>query len=101
MRAEGGEAMAIINKRNTRKYRRVLPQIIDSINKGTFEDKFSQAFRTGDELSQNIIYQQQSANLTQLEEDVRALKRNSEHQFIIMNDGSYIEKRKNVLRRMH
>ena len=55
----------------------------------------------GDELSQNIIYQQQSANLTQLEEDVRALKRNSEHQFIIMNDGSYIEKRKNVLRRMH
>jgi hypothetical protein len=101
MRAEGGEAMAIINKRNTRKYRKVLPQIVDSINKGTFEDKFSQAFKTGDELSQTVVYQQQSANLTQLEEDVRALKRNSEHQFIIMNDGSYIEKRKNVLRRMH
>lgn len=100
MRAEGGEAMAIINRRSTRRYRRVLPQIVDSINKGTFEEKFSQAFKTGDELSQNIVYQNQAADLSQLEEDVRALKRNSEQQYYAMPDGSYIEKRKNVLRRV-
>lgn len=100
MRAEGGEAMAIINRRSTRRYRRVLPQIVDSINKGTFEEKFSQAFKTGEELSQNIVYQNQTADLSQLEEDVRALKRNSEQQYYAMPDGSYIEKRKNVLRRV-
>ena len=100
MRAEGGEAMAIINRRSTRRYRRMLPQIVDSINKGTFEEKFSQAFKTGEELSQNIVYQNQTADLSQLEEDVRALKRNSEQQYYALPDGSYIEKRKNVLRRV-
>lgn len=100
MRAEGGEAMAIINRRSTHRYRRMLPQIVDSINKGTFEEKFSQAFKTGDELSQSIVYQNQMADLSQLEEDVRALKRNSEQQYYAMPDGSYIEKRKNVLRRV-
>lgn len=101
MRAEGGEAMAIINKRSTRRYRRMLPALVDSINKGTFEEKFSRAFETGEQLSQNVTYQQQIVDLSQLEEDVKALKRNSEHQYYAMPDGSYIEKKRNVLRRMH
>ena len=102
MRAEGGEAMAIINKRSTRRYRRMLPALVDSINKGTFEEKFSRAFETGEQLSQNVTYQQQQiVDLSQLEEDVKALKRNSEHQYYAMPDGSYIEKKRNVLRRMH
>lgn len=100
MRAEGGEAMAIINKRSTRRYRRMLPALVDSINKGTFEEKFSRAFETGEQLSQNVTYQQQIVDLSQLEEDVKALKRNSEHQYYAMPDGSYIEKKRNVLRRM-
>lgn len=101
MRAEGGEAMAIINRRSTRRYRRMLPALVDSINKGTFEEKFSRAFETGEQLSQNVTYQQQIVDLSQLEEDVKALKRNSEHQYYAMPDGSYIEKKRNVLRRMH
>lgn len=40
MHAEGGEALAIINKKRTRKYRRRLPEIIASLNDGTFEKKF-------------------------------------------------------------
>lgn len=101
MRAEGGEAMAIINKRSTRRYRRMLPALVDSINKGTFEEKFSRAFETGEQLSQNVTYQQQIVDLSQLEEDVKTIKRNSEHQYYAMPDGSYIEKKRNVLRRMH
>lgn len=101
MRAEGGEAMAIFNRRSTRRYRRTLPALVDSINKGTFEEKFSRAFETGEQLSQNVTYQQQIVDLSQLEEDVKALKRNSEHQYYAMPDGSYIEKKRNVLRRMH
>ena len=37
-RAEGGEAVAIINKRATRKYRQELPIIIKSINQGTYSN---------------------------------------------------------------
>lgn len=101
MRAEGGEAMAIINRRSTRRYRRMLPTLIDSVNKGTFEEKFSRAFKTGEELSQNVVFNQQLVDLSQLEEDVRALKRNSEQQFYMMPDGTFVERRRNVLRRIH
>ena len=99
MRAEGGEALAIINKRNTRKYRRVLPKLVDSLNKGTFEDKFIGAFKAGDELTQSVSYVNQSnIDLSRLEEDVRALKRNNERKYVALLDGSYIETRKNVVR---
>jgi len=101
MRAEGGEAMAIINKHSTRKYHKMLPQIVDSINKGTFEDKIIGAFRTGDQLAQSIFVNQQLVDLSQLEEDVRALKKNSEKQYYALHDGSYIEKTKNVTRFIH
>lgn len=37
-RAEGGEAVAIINKSATRKYRKELPSIIKSINQGTYSN---------------------------------------------------------------
>ena len=101
MRAEGGEAMAIINKRNTRKYHKVLPQIVNSLNKGTFEDKFIGAFKTGDELAQSVYVNQQLIDLSQLEDDVRALKKSREHQYYAMPDGSYIETRRNVVRHIH
>lgn len=100
MKAEGGEALAIINKRNTRKYRKVLPRLVDSLNKGTFEDKFSGAFKTGDSLAQSISYQQ-DVDLSQLEENVKALRANSEQQYYTLPDGSYIEKKKNVTRHIH
>lgn len=101
MRAEGGEAMAIINRRNTRKYRKVLPQIVDSLNKGTFEEKFSRAFETGDNLSQNVVYQQQMVDLSRLEEDVRQIKRNGEVQYYSLPNGTIIEKRRNVTHIIH
>ena len=100
MRAEGGEAMAIINKRNTHKYRKVLPKIVDSLNKGTFEDKFLQAFKSGDELSQSIVVQK-NVDLSKLENDVKIIKNNSEHSYYILPDGSYIERKNNVTRIIH
>lgn len=98
MRAEGGEAMAIINKRSTRKYRKVLPALVDSINKGTFEEKFSRAFETGDELAQQNIVYQHLIDLSQIEDDVKAIKKNSEKQYYMLPDGTYIEKTRNVTR---
>lgn len=48
MRAEGGEALAIISKKRTRKYKKILPDVINSLNKGTFEDKYLNAFASSD-----------------------------------------------------
>lgn len=101
MRAEGGEALAIINKRSTRKYRKILPPLVESINKGIFEEKYSKAFKSGEEISQNIItYQSKPADLSQLENDVKVIKRNSEHQFFALSDGTYVEIKGNVVRRI-
>lgn len=101
MRAEGGEAMAIINKRNTRKYHRLLPHIVKSLNNGTFEDKFIEVFKSGDKLAQQITYHSKETDLSQLESDVRALKRNSERQFFVSSDGTVVEIKKNVTRYIH
>lgn len=40
-RAEGGEFFAVINKRNSRKYRREIPKVINSLNDGTFAQKYT------------------------------------------------------------
>lgn len=44
-RAEGGEYLAIINKRSSRKYGSVIPAVIDALNAGVFEQKYGNAFR--------------------------------------------------------
>ena len=44
-RAEGGEYLAVINKRSSRKYGSVIPAVIDALNAGVFEQKYGNAFR--------------------------------------------------------
>lgn len=39
-RAEGGEFFIIINKKNSRKYGGLIPEVANALNKGDFEDKF-------------------------------------------------------------
>lgn len=46
-RAEGGEFFAVINKRNSRRYRREIPDVIHSLNDGTFADKYMNAYDGG------------------------------------------------------
>lgn len=93
MRAEGGEAMAIINKRNTRKYKRVLPDIVDSLNKGTFENKFSQAFNKADSLQAQMITVETTTDLSNIERSVEAIKKqNSERVYPLGNGRTLIIK---------
>lgn len=101
MRAEGGEAMAIINKRNTRKYRKILPPLIESLNNGSFEEKYARAFKAGDDLSQNFVYEQKALDLSRLEADVRAIKQSNETRIYSLNNGTVIEKHGNVTRKIH
>ena len=54
LRAEGDEGYGVFNRRMTRKYSKILPDIINSINKGIFEQKYLSSYSNG-ELSINNI----------------------------------------------
>lgn len=75
MRAEGGEALAIINKKQTRKYRKALPDIISSLNRGIFEDKYANAFKPASDIASNIIFNESSTDITALEREVREIRK--------------------------
>lgn len=96
MRAEGGEAMAIINKRNTRKYKRVLPDIVNSLNKGTFEEKFANAFANGETVQNKFIQTESRADLTKLENGVEAIKKQNSERIYALSDGRTLIIRGNV-----
>lgn len=96
MRAEGGEAMAIINKRNTRKYKRVLPDIISSLNKGTFEEKFTNAFANGETVQSKFIQTESRADLTKLENGVEAIKKQNSERIYALSDGRMLIIKGNV-----
>lgn len=97
MRAEGGEALAIISKKRTRKYRKILPDVIDSFNKGTFEDKYLNAFANSDSLSV-ALNDNSNINLSKIENDVQSIRKQNETKYYTMADGSTIVIRKNVKR---
>ena len=97
MRAEGGEAMAIINKRSTRRYRKQLPDIINALNKGTFNEKYIKAFDKGETLQAQIIMSSQ-VDLSKLERDIEAIRKQGNDRMLISNDGTIIEIKGNVKR---
>lgn len=98
MKAEGGEALAIINKRNTRKYKRVLPDIVESLNKGIFEEKYITAFSAGDAVI--IAQRQQSSgvNLSVIEETLGDIKKQGDTRYYYGSNGEVIEVKGNVKR---
>ena len=98
MRAEGGEAMAIINKRNTRKYRKQLPAIIDSLNKGTFENKYLRAFDAGETLQAKIMTNTTNIDLSKLEKSVDDIKKQNETRLYTLGDGTTLVIKGNVKR---
>jgi hypothetical protein len=73
-RAEGGEFFAVINKRNSRKYRDVIPDVVNSLNNGTFAEKYMNAYDGG----AIGVAVPQGANLTKLEAGVDRINNNLE-----------------------
>ena len=100
MRAEGGEAMAIINRKSTRRYRRVLPDIVDSLNKGVFEDKYLNAFSAIDNNSSTNVFLQNysSPNLERLEKDVESIRKQNETRYFYGPSGQVIVVKGNIKR---
>ena len=55
MHAEGGEALAIINKRSTAKYRNILPALVRSINDGTYVSRYTDSINNiHNEITHNV-----------------------------------------------
>lgn len=98
MKAEGGEALAIINKHNTKRYRKLLPDVINSLNKGTFEEKFLKAF----DAPQNMLISNNNlaepANLSTLEKGVNDIKEQGRTKYFSLSDGSIVIIKNNVKR---
>lgn len=97
MRAEGGEALAIISKKRTRKYKKILPDVIDSLNKGTFEDKYLNAFASSDGLSISLN-SNGNMDLSKIEDDVRSIRKHSETKYYTLPNGTVVIQHKNVKR---
>lgn len=95
MRAEGGEALAIINKRRTQKYRKILPDVIESLNKGTFEDKYLNAFSGASGVNISVS---SGIDLSSIEDDVRGIRKQNETRYYTLPDGTVVMQRRNVRR---
>lgn len=96
MRAEGGEALAIINKKSTAKYRNELPAIIDSLNSGSFEDTYMKAFVNDPYLTLSV--NGSNTNLALLEDEVKRIRQNGEIHYYTRSDGSTVMRYKNLRR---
>ena len=70
-RAEGGEFFAVINKRSSRRYRKTIPDVINSLNDGTFSDKYQSA---SEQMSGYAIAMLGGTDVTKLEKDVSAIR---------------------------
>ena len=97
-RAEGGEFFAVINKRSSRKYRNIIPDVINSLNNGTFAAKYMNAYAGGDGITFNV--QNQSSDLRELSDDVRKIREQSKRRIIVDKDGNVIEIYKNLTRKI-
>ena len=95
-RAEGGEYFAVINKRNSRKFRKYIPSVINSLNDGTFPSKYLNAYATDDALVFNV--NQSSEELKNLSTDVRAIRKANERKTYVDGRGNMIEVYRNVKR---
>lgn len=97
-RAEGGEFFAVINKRNSRKFRRIIPDVINSLNRGTFAKKYMNAYNTeGVNIS---VQQNDTPDLRDLKNDVREIKEQNRRRRYVDGNGNVIEIYKNLTRKI-
>ena len=97
-RAEGGEFFAVINKRNSRRFRRIIPDVINSLNRGTFAQKYLNAYNTD---GVNVTVQQNNApDLRDLKDDVREIKEQNRRRRYVDGNGNVIEVYKNLTRKI-
>lgn len=95
-RVERGEYFAVVNKRSSQKYKKLVPDLINSLNKGTFEQKYLNAYSGSDEVTN--IMQGSTVDLSKVEKDLKSIKEQGRVKYITGADGTIIEVRGNIKR---
>ena len=98
-RAEGGEYFAIINKRNSRRFRNVIPDVINSFNDGTFADRYQRANAAMAGYAVGMIGGG-NTDVSGIERDVAAIRKQGDETRIIDAQGNIIIRYKNLTRKI-
>lgn len=96
-RAEGGEFFAVINKRNSRRFRDVIPDVINSFNDGTFADRYQRANAI---MAGYAIQMGGNTDVSALEKDVAAIRQQGNETRYVDGQGNIVVKYKNVTRKI-
>lgn len=99
-RAEGGEFFAIINKRNSRRYRAVIPDVINSLNNGTFAARYQRANARMAGYAVGILGAG-GTDVSALERDVAAIRRQGDREQYVDGDGNTVIRYKNLTRKIY
>lgn len=97
-RAEGGEYFAIINKRNSRRYRDVIPDVINSLNNGTFADRYQKANAAMAGYAVGMIGG--GTDVTGIERDVAAIRKQGDEMRFVDGQGNTVIRYKNLTRKI-
>lgn len=101
MKVERGEAVAIINHHKTKKYKKVLPAIVESLNKGTFEEKFGNNLSDMPQVASTLAGPTEyKIDLSKLENTVINIWRKMNDRETILSDGTRIIHKNNTIRRI-
>ena len=98
-RAEGGEFFAVINKRSSRRFRSVIPDVINSLNDGTFADRYQRANAAMAGMAVGMIGG--STDVSGLERDVAAIRKQGDETQYVDGNGTTVIKYKNLTRKIY
>lgn len=98
-RAEGGEFFAVINKRNSRRFRDVIPDVINSFNDGTFADRYQRANAAMAGYAVQLIGGGKT-DVSGLEKDVAAIRQQGDESRYVDGQGNTIIRYKNLTRKI-
>ena len=98
-RAEGGEFFAVINKRNSRRFRDIIPDVINSFNDGTFADRYQRANAAMAGYAIGLVGGA-STDVSGLEKDVAAIRQQGDETRYVDGQGNTIIRYKNLTRKI-
>lgn len=97
-RAEGGEYFAVINKRNSRRFRDVIPDVINSFNDGTFAERYQRANTALAGSAVGMVVG--GTDVSGLERDVAAIRRQGDESSFVDQSGNVVVRYKNLTRKI-
>ena len=98
-RAEGGEFFAVINKRNSRRFRDIIPDVINSFNDGTFADRYQRANAAMAGYAVGLVGGG-TTDVSALEKDVAAIRKQGDSTQYTDGRGNVIYRYKNLTRKV-